>query len=88
MKIRKFKEFTHELNGGKGDKTSLNKLDAKELKVGKYVEMEHTSDKIVATEIAVDHLTEDPHYYSKLIKAGLTDEKEAKALARKYGWIE
>ena len=38
------------------------------------VEMEHTNDPDIAKEIAMDHLTEDPDYYSKLIKAGLATE--------------
>ena len=33
---------------------------------GIKVEMEHTSDKSVAREIAMDHLGEDPEYYTKL----------------------
>lgn len=32
------------------------------------VEREHTSDKAEQREITVDHLTEDPNYYSKLKK--------------------
>jgi len=35
------------------------------------VEHEHTKHEGVAREIALDHLWEDPHYYSKLDKAGL-----------------
>jgi hypothetical protein len=37
--------------------------------------MEHTDDKNIASEIVADHLTEDPHYYSKLQKAGLEEYK-------------
>jgi hypothetical protein len=33
--------------------------------------MEHTDDEEIAREIAMDHLTEDPKYYTKLIRAGL-----------------
>ena len=40
------------------------------------VELEHTKDSKVAEEIALDHLTEDPHYYSKLKTSGLADELE------------
>ena len=42
-----------------------------ELKLGIKEEMEHTTDKDVAKEIALDHLAENPKYYSKLKKAGL-----------------
>lgn len=58
-----------------------------ELIKGIKVELEHTDDEKVAKEIAMDHLYEDPHYYSKLkkmetkeqlirksIKKGLTDK--------------
>jgi hypothetical protein len=42
--------------------------------MGQTVEMEHTTDPNIATEIALDHLSEDPHYYTKLRKAGLAKE--------------
>lgn len=37
-----------------------------EFKKGIGVEMEHTTDKEIAKEIALDHLFEDPKYYTKL----------------------
>jgi hypothetical protein len=40
----------------------------KELKKGVKIEMEHTKDSKIATEIAMDHLFEDPNYYKKLKK--------------------
>lgn len=40
----------------------------KQLEMGIKVEMEHTDDKDKAKEIALDHLWEDPKYYSKLSK--------------------
>ena len=48
----------------------------KQLRQGIKVEMEHTSDKKVAREIALDHLNEDPDYYIDLAKAesGQCDE--------------
>jgi hypothetical protein len=39
-----------------------------QLKMGLKVEMEHTDDKDKAKEIALDHLWEDPSYYTKLKK--------------------
>lgn len=33
-------------------------------------EMEHTDDRDIASEIARDHLAEDPHYYSDMKAAG------------------
>jgi N-glycosylase/DNA lyase len=43
----------------------------RQLKIGVKVEQEHTSNKSVAREIALDHLGEDPNYYSKLSRAKL-----------------
>jgi hypothetical protein len=40
----------------------------KQLVRGIEVESEHTTDKAIAREIALDHLGEDPNYYSKLKK--------------------
>jgi len=52
------------------DIAKIHKVDvsiAKEaLKNGITVEMEHTSDKDLAKEIAMDHLYEDINYYDKL----------------------
>jgi hypothetical protein len=41
-------------------------FDPVALAEGTRVEMEHTSDPEVAQEIAMDHLMEDPDYYTKL----------------------
>jgi hypothetical protein len=45
----------------------------KQLEQGIKVEMEHTTDKNIAKEIAMDHLWENPMYYSKLVKANLQE---------------
>lgn len=52
--------------GGLADKKKPSDFDPKLLAQGVKVEMEHTSDKKIATEIAMDHLTEDLKYYDKL----------------------
>jgi 2'-5' RNA ligase len=44
-----------------------------ELKMGIEVEKEHTDDVALATKIAMDHLKEDPKYYTKLKSAGLEE---------------
>jgi len=62
------------LPGGIGDKTSTNQVDPIQLSTGIQIEMEHTNDLDIAKEIAMDHLTEDPKYYSKLVAAGLASE--------------
>jgi hypothetical protein len=61
-----------------------------QFKKGISVEMEHTTDREIAKEIALDHLFEDPKYYDKLAKIenptneGLKDlEKELVVLYNK-----
>ena len=67
-------EGVESLTGGVGDITAPSNVNTKELSIGVQVEMEHTNDDKIATEIAMDHLTEDPEYYSKLVAAGLAKE--------------
>jgi len=62
------------LPGGVGDKTPTNHIDAIQLSTGIQIEMEHTNDTEIAKSIAMDHLTEDPKYYTKLVNAGLAKE--------------
>lgn len=77
-------EENNKIKGGLSDKKTLNdivkkhsnkdnfdsmqSLIKKQLSIGMKVEMEHTNDKNEAREIAMDHLFEDPKYYSKLKK--------------------
>lgn len=58
------------LPGGKGDDRDASEFDPREISMGIRHEMEHTGDRAVAREIAIDHLTEDPHYYSDMKAAG------------------
>jgi hypothetical protein len=73
MKFDFFVEKT--LNGLAKGKTLNNiskkhKVDIENLKnqlrMGMKVEKEHTKNQIVAKKIAMDHLFEDPKYYTKL----------------------
>jgi len=52
--------------GGLADGKSPAKYDQAQLKQGIKVEMEHTDDPAKAKEIAMDHLEEDPRYYTHL----------------------
>lgn len=70
-------EYAKHLKGGKGDKLSSEDVDTVQLEIGIATEMEHTDNKDVAKEIAIDHLAEDDIYYDKLVKAGLVDETKA-----------
>jgi len=62
---RKFGK-SERIKGGLADKKKPSDFDKKKLKAGAKVELEHTSDKKIAQEIAMDHLTEDKDYYKKL----------------------
>jgi len=65
-----------QMPGGLGDGKSLSDIAdlhdvpkqqiKKQFKMGVKVEMEHTDDPSHAAEIALDHLVEDPEYYTKL----------------------
>ena len=55
-----------EIPGGLADKKKPEDFDPKAIAKGIKVEMEHTNDKHVATEITMDHLTENPDYYNYL----------------------
>jgi len=46
-----------------------------QLEMGMRVETEHTDDLAVAKKIAMDHLNEDPHYYTKLAKMEAENEE-------------
>ena len=52
---------------------SVSKIE-KEIRIGEKEELEHTSDKLEAHKIAMDHIFEDPEYYKKLSEAGLVEK--------------
>ena len=51
--------------GGLSSGKNPEDFDHQALSEGTKVELEHTSDPAIAQEIAMDHLTEDPNYYTK-----------------------
>lgn len=75
-----------EIKGGKADKLSLKDISKKfnieisnlekELSKGISVEMEHTKDKSTAKDIAMDHLSEIPDYYTRLDKMEKSGNKK------------
>ena len=79
----------NKIKGGKADKLSVKDIAdkfgvsvseiEKQLRMGVKVESEHTSSKTTAKEIAMDHLSEMPDYYTRLDKM----EKEALKAAKK-----
>jgi hypothetical protein len=56
------------------NKGILNETLIKQLEKGIEVEKEHGGTDIEAAKIAIDHLKEDPKYYTKLDKAGLEED--------------
>ena len=84
---------SNKIKGGKADKmtakdiankfkVSVDKIEA-QIRKGVKIEMEHTDDKKRAAEIAMDHITEFPDYYDRLIKMEKDAEKELKESQRK-----
>ena len=47
-----------------------------EFEMGVEEEMEHANEELIAQEIALDHLVEDPEYYTKLDGANLEEAKK------------
>lgn len=68
------------------DVAAMHNLTAKdlveELALGVKTETEHTSDLRIARAIALDHLAEDPEYYTNLLK--METDAEAKKLEGYY----
>ncbi|UCC74974.1 MAG: hypothetical protein JSV86_10610 [Gemmatimonadota bacterium] len=54
--------------GGEARNLNPRAYNPRELRVGTAIEMEHTTSRRVAREIAMDHLTEDPRYYTNLCR--------------------
>ncbi len=82
----------NKLKGGKADNLTIQDIANKfgvpvskvqnQMKKGLGVEMEHTNDREKATEIVMDHLTEFPDYYDRLIKMEKQAEKDTKTLIK------
>jgi hypothetical protein len=89
--VKPFRE--DKIAGGLAKGLSLNDIAEKhgvsvdmmvaEFKKGIAVEMEHTTDRQVAKEIALDHLFEDPKYYTKL--SSVEKQNEAYTKGQLFG---
>jgi len=66
MQQRQIHEATEHLKGGRGDGKQDVEFDPKELAMGVAIEREHTNNTLTAKEIAKDHLSEIPDYYTRL----------------------
>jgi len=65
--IRMAKDKKDLIPGGLADE-KIPEFEDEQLQKGIKVEMEHTDDKDIAREIALDHLVENPKYYDALEK--------------------
>lgn len=80
------KESVNKLVGGKADSLSIEDIAKKfnksvdfikkQIELGIKIESEHTNDMERAREIAMDHLSEIPDYYDRLIPMEKKAEKE------------
>ena len=78
LSLKNLLSETNKIPGGVAKNKTLDDIATKhgvktdelktQLEKGIKVESEHTTDKAVAKEIAMDHLFEDPKYYDKLSK--------------------
>jgi len=57
--------YTEFMNAGKS-KGNSEEINKEQLEMGKKVEMEHTTNPIIAEKIAMDHIKEIPNYYNLL----------------------
>jgi hypothetical protein len=71
------------LEEAKKPKTELhpNQINPSELRMGIRVELEHTDDLDKAKKIALDHLAENPYYYTALKLAGVESPSAPKVKA-------
>ena len=78
-------EPLEEINEAKAKKAELhpNQIHPGELRMGIRVEMEHTDDLKKAEKIALDHLAENPFYYTALKLAGVESPSAPKVKAPK-----
>lgn len=60
----------------------------KQLKVGIKIEHEHTNDRDLATDIALQHLGEIPDYYSRLVKLEKSAKKSEVSEGTLHHWFK
>ncbi len=71
------------LRESKGKELHPNLIHPGELRMGIRVEMEHTDDIDVAKKIALDHIAENPYYYTALKLSGIESPTKPKEKAKK-----
>ena len=71
--------FSETLKGGRAYAKDITKYNLIQLVMGIKVELEHTTNKMIALEITMDHLEEFPYYYTRLEKMEKEMKKEMEA---------
>ena len=73
-----YEQLKNKIPGGLADKKDPSNYDPEQLRRGIEVELEHTDDREIAQEIAMDHLEEFPTYYTALdnMEKGLKKKQE------------
>jgi tRNA nucleotidyltransferase/poly(A) polymerase len=74
--------------GGRGRGRTPADFDPHQVERGTAVELEHTPDRGVAREIAIDHLTEFPDYYTRLDRMESEARGRTAAAPKKYDHID
>lgn len=84
-----YSPFREHLQGGLASGMSPEDFDPVQLARGIEVELEHTQDREIATEIAMDHLTEDAEYYERLdrMESGMAPNPDDEELSANPGDI-
>ena len=62
------KDFKEKLTGGMADGKPITNYDLGQLLEGIKWEKEHTTDRMMALELAMDHLESIPDYYTRLAR--------------------
>ena len=73
-----------EMPGGLADKKTPKNFNQKTIEMGMKIEMEHTNDRHLATEIVMDHLIENPKYYDYLEKMEYNMNKSPLPKGKKF----
>ncbi len=77
--VRALDGYGDQVHGGRADNVPESNFDQDQLRQGTEHETEHTDDRRIASEIARDHLVEDPRYYDHL-KAIENNDQESPAV--------
>ena len=75
--------FADKLTGGRADGKDIMKYRLDQMLMGIKIEREHTTDKMTALEITIDHLDEIPDYYTRLQKMEMEYEDSVRREKKK-----